>query len=115
MSEHSWENFNALDESAGEFGVDAPDAAVREVARSLLQRLCARHPAYYRVYPFSEGRISINASLRRGHSFLILLRPDGKVLCFLAVHGKGSSQVHYDTADSLQDEFLEVALGPAHD
>ncbi len=40
--------------------------------------------------------------------------PKGNVSCFLADNGK-SSEAHYDSAESLPDEFIDAALGPAHD
>ncbi len=113
LREISMENYDALDESAAEFGIAAPGAAAKGYARSLLLRLCEKYPAYYRVYPFSEGRITINASLRRGHSFLIVVKPSGNVSCFLTVNGK-KSQAHYDSIEALPDGYFRDALGPKY-
>ncbi len=85
----------------------------KKAAKALLEKLCDLYPADYCVFPADGQKIMISVSRGRGHSFLIVLKPEGKVSCFLEANGR-SKHMAYSSALGLPYEFFRAALLPQH-
>ncbi len=114
LREQALADLDDIDEWASELGVAPPDVETRAVARTLLLSLLSKYPAYYQVYPRGEGKIEISVSMHDSHIFFILLKPSGKVSCYLLDCGR-KRQAHYSTANLLPDGFFRDALASPGD
>ncbi len=103
--------FTELDARADEMGLERPEQSCKATGKALLEKLCDLYPADYCVFPADGQKIMISASRGKGHSFLIVLKPEGRVSCFLEAKGRSQHKI-YASALGLPDEFFREALHP---
>ncbi len=113
LKAQSLDEFAELDARAEEMRLDKPDPSCKATGRALLEKLCDIYPADYCVFPSDGQKIMISASRGKGNSFLIVLKPEGKISCFLEAKGRSKHKI-YSSAQGLPDDFFREALHPLY-